>query len=241
VTPDEVLRTYDARYAKAYDKKYITNPEMLPATIYQAALLKRQLGSVDSWLDVACGTGFYLSLFPDVPTRAGLDLSAPMLAHARRRSPDVRFFQGSFLASRKSWLARWQLVSCMWWAYCLVDGMRELERLVFNIASWVAEDGCAFIPLCNARTFRPRVTFPRADPDRPGVTLDGLVWSWAEDGGKLHRHMLSPLPETMRALFGVHFRDVEVVSAPRRIRRGYWSTDFLIARRKRRSALRAKT
>ncbi len=231
VNQEDVLRVYDARYARSYDGRYLRAPHMRPAALYQALLLKRQLTSVDRWLDVACGTGFYLSLFPGVRRRVGIDLSPDMLNVARERAPGARFVRGTFLARRPSWNDRFQLISCMWWAYCLVRGLHEIETLIENLAAWSTRDGCVFVPLCNPRTFSPKVQYPARDPRMPGARITGILWSWEEPGGKTHPHMIAPLPETMRRLFRRRFAHVSVVSAPDLVPRGYWSTDFLLARK----------
>jgi SAM-dependent methyltransferase len=233
----DVLQVYDYAYAAEYDRTYIENPEMLPSTLYQAALLKQLMSGARAWLDLACGTGFYLALFEHVPRRCGLDMSAQMLsvARARERNRDVELVEGSFLTPRADWTQRWDRITCMWWAYCLVESIHDIEQLVARIAEWLTPDGVAFIPLCNPRRFRePAIELPASDPEREGVTMTGILWSWTEPSGKVHPHMVSPFPETMVALFRERFRDVEIESAPLSVvPAGYWSGDYLIARNKR--------
>ena len=231
----DVLEVYDDAYARDYDEAYISNREVLPSTVYQLTLLRRLLGGVRSWLDVACGTGFYLSALSDVPERAGLDLSGSMLELARRRNPGIELVQGSFLEPRLEWADRWQAVTCMWWAYCLVESVHEIEHLAANLARWSAPDGFVFIPLCNPRRFHPgHLQLPADDPARVGVQLTGVTWTWNEANGKTHRHMISPLPEAMVEIFSLHFADVSVITASAaEIPPGYWSADFLLARQKR--------
>jgi SAM-dependent methyltransferase len=57
------------------------------------ALLARRAPGAGSILDVACGTGQHLSLLGADLERVGIDLSAQMLAIARRQCPDVAFHQ----------------------------------------------------------------------------------------------------------------------------------------------------
>ncbi|HET8934044.1 MAG TPA: class I SAM-dependent methyltransferase [Polyangiales bacterium] len=230
-----VLEVYDDAYARDYDETYISNPEVLPSTVYQLALLRRLLSGASSWLDVACGTGFYLSALKEVPLRMGLDLSASMLEVARRRNPGIELVHGSFLDPRHEWTDRWQAVTCMWWAYCLVESVHEIEQLAANLARWSAPHGFAFIPLCNPRRFSPgHLQLPSEDPARGGVQVTGVTWTWNEANGKTHRHMISPLPEAMVEIFSAHFADVSIVTASdAEIPPGYWSADFLVARAKR--------
>ena len=48
-----------------------------------------------------------------------------MLALARQTNPGVTFHLGNFLDHRPEWCSRWDLVSCMWYAYGLVESMED--------------------------------------------------------------------------------------------------------------------
>ena len=39
------------------------------------------------------------------------------------------------------------LVSCMWYAYGMVDSVSELLRVIENLAAWTAPQGTCFVPL----------------------------------------------------------------------------------------------
>ena len=106
----QVLETYDDDYAATYNQKFLLNESSKRDADFEASLLRQFLSKGASWLDVACGTGYFLSLFPDVK-RAGLDISPAMLAHARRENPGVELFQRSFLDEIPEWEGRWDVVS----------------------------------------------------------------------------------------------------------------------------------
>jgi SAM-dependent methyltransferase len=232
---EQVLRLYDAHYAREYEPRYIHAPEMMPSTMYQCMLLKHTLSSTRRWLDLACGTGFYLSIFNEVADRCGLDISPEMLRIARERNPGVEFVQGNFLQPNAAWNGRWDVITCMWWAYCLVESIHDIQTLVRNIFDWLMPTGVVLVPLCNPRRFgADKLELPSTDPRRPGIKFTGLLWSWCEADDKVHEHMVSPFPETMQELFSPHFSSVDIISAPPDVvPPGYWSSDFLVAQRKR--------
>ena len=92
----QVLVTYDGAYAREYERKFILNRHYKSKSEFEIAVLKRLLREGARWLDVACGTGYFLSRFPGV-TRAGLDISPAMLAIARESNPDALVFkEGDF-------------------------------------------------------------------------------------------------------------------------------------------------
>lgn len=114
---DQVLKTYDRVMAEGYDDTNIRSLWARASTDFQIRLLADVLKNAQSWLDVASGTGYMLSRFPEVPERVGLDISPTMLEVTRRNAPGVTFVEGDFRARYPQWSGKWDVVSCMWWAY----------------------------------------------------------------------------------------------------------------------------
>lgn len=235
----QLLRVYDADYARSYDERFIANAHYRVKTEFEAETLRRLLATYRAWLDVACGTGWFLSRFPDVP-RAGLDLSPAMLEVARRANPhDAELRQGSFLDEIPEWSGRYGLVSCMWYSYGYASSIGALRTLVANLARWTAGDGACFVPICDPENLGRGIRVPfrhrmSGYPPAP-LFITSVTWTWDEGDGRLHPDMVAPPVEAMVALFAEHFREVEVVRYPafhwwtRRCRKA------LIARGKRRA------
>jgi len=170
------------------------------------------------WLDVACPTGYYLSRFPGVP-RAGLALSPAVTKSAQCANPDALFVRdGDFTMAFPEWRGQWDVVTCMWFSYGLVESVADVERLIGNFASWLSVRGACFVPVCDPEYFGRRVRVPYTDPGAgfpPGkLMITGVTWTWEEDSGKAHHNMVAPPVEHMIALFERHFRNVELVKYP---------------------------
>lgn len=215
MTRAELVALYGERYAADYDERYLLSPIHRPDTDHEVRLLGELLREHTSWLDVACGTGYFLSRFP-AQERAGCDLSPAMLALARERNPTARLVEHSFLSPRPEWAGRWPLVSCMWYAYCYVDSMAEAWTALDRLAEWTARGGTCFLPLCDVNlifaTLLPHHELPTLDPGR--LFLDGVVWSYRENSGEHHRHLVALHPEAIRARFARWFEQVTVVAYP---------------------------
>jgi SAM-dependent methyltransferase len=215
MTRDEIVQLYDDAYAAAYEAEFLLAPALRSDTEAEVRLLERLLRPGVSWLDVACGTGYFLRQFPHVE-RAGLDLSPSMLKLAREGNPEIRLREHDFRDPLPEWNGRWGLVSCMWYAYGLVDSIPELLRVIDNIWSWTAPLGTAFVPLADPRLITG-VNLPyQAPTTSPGrVMITGIQWSYVEEGGrKVHAHLLAPNVEFMVEQFARYYRAIEVVRYP---------------------------
>lgn len=208
---EQLLALYDDAYADAYDGKFLHSDTTRSDTAHELKLIARLLNEGATWLDVACGTGFFLSRFTEI-TREGLDLSPGMLRLARQANPGVTFHERSFLDSIPEWRDRWDLVSCMWYTYGYVASMSELETLVANLATWTAPTGRCFVPLADPRLISA-VNLPfRVQSALPGeISVTGILWSYADEDGKhCHRHMIAPQVEWMEQLFRRYFATIEL-------------------------------
>jgi len=212
----QALGIYDEEYAAAYDDKF-SSKKYRVGSDNEAEIVKKLLAPGRQWLDVGCGTGYLLGRFPGVP-RAGLDLSPAMLNVARQANPDALFFrQGDFVDDVPEWKGRWGLVTSMWYAYCLVESLSEVERVVENLAHWTSDDGVCFVPLCDPALLGHGVRLPYINPNPlhgGSVTITGVTWTWREDSGTLHKNMIAPQLDYMVALFEQHFQVTEIIEYP---------------------------
>jgi len=215
VNKDQLLRLYDRDYAASYEEKFLTSELAKADAEHELRLLAGWLTPGSRWLDVACGTGFFLRHFPEIE-RAGLDLSPAMLDLARQTNSGVQFHNRSYLDHIPEWENEWDLVSCMWYAYGLVSSMAEIDALVANLAAWTSPVGRCFVPLADPRLISG-VDLPHTlESPWPGETsVAGIIWTYAEqEHDKVHRYQIAPHVEHMQALFARHFETVELETYP---------------------------
>ena len=236
--PEEVTRIYDEAYAAAYDDKFLLSPPAKPESDHELALLRSFLTPGVTWLDVACGTGYFLRHFPEVE-RAGIDLSPAMLCRAREGNPGVPFDRARLPRPGPRLGRPVGLVSCMWYAYGLVDTVRDVVQLIDNLAAWTAPTGTCFMPLLDpALITGVNIPYEVGSPVPGRVIITGIVWSYIEDDrGKVHSQMIAPNLEFMFEQFNRHFEDVSFVRYPPP-KPDVLGRPALIARRKRVTALR---
>lgn len=213
----DVHQIYDESYAEAYDGRFLLFPATQANSEFELALVRAQLGPDSWWLDIGCGTGYFLSQFPGV-ARAGFDLSPAMLTRAAAASPDALFFrQGDFRLPMPEWGGQWSLVSCMWAAYAYVESVKEVELVVANMVEWTRPNGAIFIPVLDLEDLRNTTVTYYEDDDlfNGSLLITGSSWTWTErDTGKTHENLVSPQVGHFVHLLAPHFDTIAVVRYP---------------------------
>ena len=233
----DVLRVYDDAYADAYDSRFLLASWPKHGAEFELALLRDLLSGPDvRWLDAGCGTGWFLSQFPGVE-RAGLDLSAAMLRQAEQANPDAIFLrQGDFADDVAEFHEAWSLVSCMWMAYCYLESMAEVERLVANMVAWTRPGGSIFIPaVADLEDLRPHTQVDYEEwPDVWGgrIAITGYYWTWEEPTGVLQENMMAVHVGHFVRLLEPYFERVEVIRYPL-FEPGFVSRKAVVAKRRR--------
>ncbi len=111
---------------------------------YLRALVMRHRPKAATWLDVACGTGHHLAALTQWFSVAGVDLSASMLASARRHNdPEVPLYQGNFLTFDLE--QAFDVVSCLFSSICHAETPADLDRAVARMGAHVSEDGLLLV------------------------------------------------------------------------------------------------
>ncbi|MHC5861760.1 tetratricopeptide repeat protein [Nostoc sp.] len=219
---NDVLEIYDEDYAQKYNQRFLLNERSKNNADFEQETINKllsEIGEGAKWLDVACGTGYFLSCFPEIE-RAGLDISPAMLKVAKQANPDALFVQGDYRDKRPQWEEKWDFVSCMWWAYCYVESLSQLEIVVENFADWTSERGICFLPVCEPEeigTGKLKLPYIYTNSGNLGgyggsIQFEGVIWSWIdEESGRKHLNLLAPQVEYMVNLFKKHFEQVEVI------------------------------
>jgi SAM-dependent methyltransferase len=213
----DVGRLYDTAYAGAYDGRFLLGADNAPNTAFELELIAGLLGDGEGWLDLGCGSGWFLAQFPGV-ARGGLDLSPAMVAQARARNRDALFVrEGDFRDAVPEWEGAWSLVSCMWAPYSYLETIAEVGTLVANMAAWTAPGGAVLLPLLELPYLSGEAIPYVHEVEHFGgtVTVNGYVWSWDDRvGGKRHERMILPHAAQLAEWLAPKFAEVRVVRYP---------------------------
>ncbi|CAL2102818.1 protein of unknown function [Tenacibaculum sp. 190130A14a] len=217
---DVINNLYDAYYADNYDDKFIHNEAYKTSPEFEIKVLDKLLSKNSKWLDVACGTGYFLSKFPN-HHRAGLDLSNSMLAKTKHNNPNINELRlGNFKDIYPQWNNCWDITSSMWGAYCYVENMNEFNQFVQNISSWTKPGGLCFLPLIDFNLLLYRSGKVEHYDSNVGIFggpfyIDGVTWSYLDsEHNKMHKHLLSPHEDYIKKEFQKYFEEVITIYYP---------------------------
>jgi tetratricopeptide (TPR) repeat protein/SAM-dependent methyltransferase len=213
---------YDHDYARNYNQRFLLQENLSKIdSDFEVSVIRsllEEIGHDATWLDIACGTGYYLSHFPETQ-RAGLDISPAMLQVAQEANSGISFIEGDYRDRHPEWNAKWDLVSCMFWAYAYVDSLSEIEQVIENFASWTSDKGICFLPICDPSELgsgEVHIPYITEHIGEGGFyQLEALTWSWIENPEKQHRNLITPHPEWMITQFKKYFDDVRIVEYPK--------------------------
>lgn len=219
-TSDDHLRSddraevpYDAGYAASYSTRWWNDEGWSADQHHFEQLLGSHVGSGERWLDVGCGTGHFLSRFPDV-SRAGVDISNAMLEVARATNPEaIEFRCGDVREPYIPWDDAWDVVSCTGepWSYLRDDD--DFRLWVARMAEWTAPDGVCINQIPDIQELVGTdidYWFTEEKPPAGHVSILGVIWDMAEHD-IVHGRMIWPSVDRWVRWYAEHFLHVEIV------------------------------
>jgi SAM-dependent methyltransferase len=214
---EDLWKIYDEAYSLEYNDRYLVNPFSKVSADTELRVLRSLISPDTQWLDLGCGTGYFLSQFPGIQ-RAGLDISPEMIRLATRENPDALFLrEGDFRKENSEWDGAWTLITCMWAAYSYVDSIQEAEQLIRNMISWTRSGGSIFLPIIDVEDIRPNTNIPYEMEENTfggKIEMTGVTWTWKEENGTIHEHLVAPHTEHFIKMLMPFFDKIEVVRYP---------------------------
>jgi len=142
-----------SRTVQFYDKFYATK-NYQAEVIYLCKKIAERCQKLDmTLLDVACGTGEHAKFFKQRFAVEGLDISPDMLALARRKNPDLRFFLGDMRDFELN--GRYDVVSCLFSSIGYLLSLKEVAQAVGNMKRHLNPGGVILVePWFTPQAFR---------------------------------------------------------------------------------------
>ena len=186
--------------ADLYDRIYLTRGKDYGEEARQAMewIRRSKLSAGNTLLDVACGTGIHLGYFKDHFQAEGLDLDEAMLAEARKKFPQIKFYQGNMMDFDLG--RKFDVITCMFSSIGYVKTLENLNKTVGNMTRHLKPGGVLIIE----PWFTPSTWYPGSvhvtNIDEPNFKISRMNVS--EVDGRLSMftfHYLVGTPE------GIHY------------------------------------
>jgi ubiquinone/menaquinone biosynthesis C-methylase UbiE len=132
-----------AELAEYYDRIYYWKNYRAEANKIKKIVRRFEQHPSVTLLDVGCGTGGHIAHLKKHFRCVGVDKSAEMLAVAREKLPDVRFFDGDM--TNLSLGMRFDVVTCLFSAVGYLRTKKEIEEAVRNFARHLNPGGVLII------------------------------------------------------------------------------------------------
>lgn len=215
-------------YAETYNDIWVY-PETIQKTVdTEIKIIERILKDKQSWLDVACGTGYHLQNTNTKAKKHGVDISSSMLAYADKNSKDVTYYCKDVTKGIKE-LGSFDLVSNLGFGYVHQKTLFDVLTFFKNIASVVAEGGDLLIGYDN-----PFSTLPKEYKnvhDKGVTTFKALIWDYKEnETGIEYKNCISPHKDLIADTVKREFEEVIEFSIV-----SNWKPNFLLFKGKRKN------
>lgn len=152
-----------------YDALYVNDKEYsLEAAKVKELLTKHGVHLQADLLVLACGTGGHIPYLKDDYHVSGLDLSEDMLALARKKFPDLRFYSGDLIDFELA--MDFDAIVCMYGSIGFVKTVANLRSSMERIATHLRPNGLALItPWSTVEDFKDFIVVDAAD--RPDLKI----------------------------------------------------------------------
>ncbi len=184
---------FNEEYAQNYNDVWINSEHWKPEAENHIDTLNSLLSNKTKWLDAGCGTGYFLSCFPEIE-RAGFDKSEAMLQQARLANPNIELKKMNLKDRITEWEGKWDLVTCTGQPWCYLPALSDIHTTASNLSAYTNDEGKLFITMLEIEDYMEN-NFPKfynsADIHEDMVVFNGIIWSITENG-TLHKDMILP-------------------------------------------------
>lgn len=203
---------YNKEYASRYNDIWGDSDKWGPLAKQHIDTFRQLLSEDTKWLDAGCGTGYFMSCFPEID-RTGFDKSEGMLEEAREANPGIELRKADLRERVTEWEGKWDLVSCTGQPWTYLPVLSDIHTAVSNLAAYTNSEGKLFLTFFDISDFTEN-SLPQfnssADIPDDQFFVNGVVWSLNENGAE-HKDMILPNIDQWIRWFSEYFMQIEII------------------------------
>lgn len=170
----EVVSKYEDRYT--FDKRVTSEIDFEIASV-ENEIKNRGL---NSWCDVACGTGHHLRTVKSDVLKYGIDKSLLMVSHYNDETVDVKYLIEDFLFTDTR--RKFDLVTNFWFGYSHQPTLEDVTLFLNNMANITSDTGTVILSIHNQWGLFDKIPQKTKEPMGGTFSFDAIVWSYDEPG-----------------------------------------------------------
>ena len=186
-------------------------------TNFEISMLKSLTNDVHSWLDVSCGTGFYLDngRANDDILCTGIDMSLPMLEKAANCVPPLsKLICGNFMEADAARQSHYDLVTLLGFVYAMQDSEYDINILIRNLYLWTKPGGVCFVSILDPASDNHVQLPARGEHEKIGFLDDYGEWYSTRTVSTEGMNLVTPPVQWMLGLFKSMFKNVKLIDYP---------------------------
>jgi len=202
---------YEKEYSEIYNDIYLLDETHLQHTQYEINLIETLCKDKQSWLDVACGTGYHLNTVQSDVLKFGVDRSPNMIRYARENTDSTIGYVVSDINNFVLDIP-FDLVTFLWMGYVHQPSLTSVLNTIYAASEKVSKGGYFLMTFCDPLYIFENSPAKEVFCGRGNINFDGLIWSYSDEVNKIqYENLIAPNKFKILDTLSSSYTDIEEV------------------------------
>jgi len=202
---------YEKEYSEIYNDIYLLDETHLQHTQYEINLIETLCKDKQSWLDVACGTGYHLNNVQSDVLKFGVDRSPNMIRYAKENTDSTIGYVVSDINNFVLDIP-FDLVTFLWMGYVHQPSLTSVLNTIYAASEKVSKGGYFLMTFCDPLYIFENSPAKEVFCGRGNINFDGLIWSYSDEVNKIqYENLIAPNKFKILDTLSSSYTDIEEV------------------------------
>jgi len=202
---------YEKEYSEIYNRIYLLDETHLQHTQYEINLIETLCKNKQSWLDVACGTGYHLDNVKSDVLKFGVDRSPDMITYAKENTDSSIEYICSDINDFAPDIT-FDLVTFLWMGYVHQPSLTSVLNTIYAASEKVSKSGNFLMTFCDPLYIFENSPSKGVFCGRGDINFDGLIWSYSDEVNEIqYENLIAPNKFRILDILSSNYTDVEEV------------------------------